>query len=336
MKKVVFIITFVYSFSVIWIKPLADFHHVDTAEEVVGMKTIIANKANDKNVLLIPNIVYTKTANKSLKLHLLIPKNETKPCPLLIFIKGSGWGKDHPQETFAFIPQLVQFAKSGFIVASIEHRTSRDAKFPAQLYDVKAAVRYLKANAGRFNIDPTRVGIWGSSSGGHLAALVGTSGGVAQLEGKENNLEQSSNVQAVVDWYGPTDFLQMSKFPSAVDFDAPDSPESVLIGGPLQKNKEKVRLANPISYISADDPPFLIMHGDKDSKVPFNQSVLLFDALKKADVEVTMYRIKGAGHGGGFSQPEIINTVQKFFDLHLKRLLKGDSKSTWVTFYFLS
>jgi dipeptidyl aminopeptidase/acylaminoacyl peptidase len=160
--------------------------------------------------------------------------------------------------------------------------------------------------------------VWGNSSGGHLAALLGTTGGIQELEGNGEHLNESSSVQAVVDWYGPTDLLQMSKFPSDVDFDSPDSPESVLIGGALQENKEKVKSANPITYITKDDPPFLIMHGDKDRRVPYNQSVLLFEALRKSNVEATMFKIKGAGHGG-FSQPYILSTVQQFFDTHLKR-----------------
>lgn len=222
-----------------------------------------------------------------------------------------------PQDTFAFMPQLTQFAKSGYVVASIEHRTSHEAKFPAQIQDVKAAIRYLKANAEKYNIDPNRVGVWGDSSGGHLAALAGTSGGIEEFEGKDN-LNQSSRVQAVVDWFGPTDFVQMNKFPSQIDHDAPDSPESMVIGGPIQENKEKVKNANPITYITPDDPPFLIMHGDKDPLVPYNQSVLLYDALKKSNHDVIMYKIKDAGHGTGFMQPHIIKTVQKFFDRHLK------------------
>ncbi|WP_251551478.1 alpha/beta hydrolase [Neobacillus muris] len=282
------------------------------------IKTIRLQKSRANNIELLPNIVYTKIDGIALKLHLLVPKHSDKQLPLIIYIKGGGWGKNHPQKSFSFIPSLVQFAKRGYVVASVEHRTSHAAKFPAQLHDIKAAVRYLKANAGKYHINPDKVGVWGSSSGGHLAALLGTSGGIKQLEGNSYNQSTESRVQAVVDWYGPTDFSQMSKFPSEVDFDAADSPESILIGGPVQEHPDQVKLANPITYITPDDPPFLIMHGDKDKRVPYNQSVLLYQALKKANVEVTMYRIKGAGHGG-FSEPAILNIVQEYFDLHLKK-----------------
>jgi acetyl esterase/lipase len=287
------------------------------AENNVGIQTIQTKKSDYNGVHLKENIVYARTERKPLHLHILLPKQKSTPRPLIVFIKGGGWGFHHPQRTFEFIPQLVPFLKNGYVVASIEHRTSHEGKFPTQLFDVKSAIRYLRAHSTEYNIDKNRVGVWGNSSGGHLAALLGTTGGVEELEGNGKYLSESSKVQAVVDWYGPTDLLQMSKYPSDFDFDSPDSAESVLIGGALQENKDKVKRANPITYITSDDPPFLIMHGDKDRRVPFNQSVLLFDALKKANVEVTMYKIKGAGHGG-FSQPEILKTVQQFFDTHLQ------------------
>jgi acetyl esterase/lipase len=310
MKRIAMIAaTITLSFTTIWITAMA---HQTT-------KTLILDKNEENKVELLPNITYVKVENVSLKMHLLIPKKHDNHLPLIIFIKGSAWGKNHPQNTYSYIPQLVPFAKHGYVVASIEHRTSHQAKFPAQLYDVKAAVRYLKSNAGKYHIDPKRVGVWGTSSGGHLAALLGTTGGLRLLEGKEGNLNQSSTVQAVVDWYGPTDFLQMSKFPSKVDFNAPDSPESMLIGGPLKENKQKVRLANPITYVTPDDPPFLIMHGDKDMQVPYNQSELLYEALKKSGVEADLYKIKGSGHGDGFSHHKILQIVQTFFDSHLMK-----------------
>ena len=309
MKRIVMIAaTIVLSFTTIWMTAMA---HPST-------KTLRLDKNEENKVDLVPNIKYTKVENVSLKMHLLIPNKHEKPLPLIIFIKGSAWGKIHPQNTYSFIPQLVPFAKHGYVVASIEHRTSHQAKFPAQLYDVKAAVRYLKSNADKYHIDPNRVGVWGTSSGAHLASLLGTTDGITQLEGTEGNLSQSSTVQAIVDWYGPTDFLQMSKFPSKVDFNAADSPESKVIGGPLLQNIEKVKRANPITYVTPDDPPFLIMHGDKDMQVPFNQSELLYEALKKSGVEADLYKIKGSGHGDGFSHPKVLQIVQTFFDSHLK------------------
>jgi len=157
---------------------------------------------------------------------------------------------------------------------------------------------------------------WGGSAGGHLVALLGISGGVTELEGNDNDLKESSRVQAVVDWFGPTDFLHIGDAESDIHHTGPDSPESKLIGGALLENKDAAAKASPITYVSKDAPPFLIMHGDRDRTVPFNQSELLYAALKKAGVDVTFVPMKGAGHG--FGGPEAITPVQDF----LKRCLK--------------
>ena len=281
--------------------------------EVKIIKTI---QGINHNVQLQSNIKYKKIGDRELKMHLLLPKNNDKPNPVIIFIKGSSWGKHKPQDTMGFIPQLVQFAKSGYVVASIEHRTSHEAKFPAQIHDVKSAVQYLKEKSADYHIDPNRIGVWGTSSGGHLAALLGTSCNAAELEVLPKTSKQASCVQAVVDWYGPTDFLKMKK--EGYNAEVAHSAESLLIGGPILQNKEKVKSANPITYITKKAPPFLIMHGDKDKRVPFNQSELLYEALIENGVEVTLYKVKGGGHGSGFEQPEIFNTVHEFFDRHLR------------------
>jgi len=198
--------------------------------------------------------------------------------------------------------------------SSINYRLSQHAIFPAQIEDCKAAVRWLRVHAPEHGIDPDRIGVWGASAGGHLVALLGTTGNVKEFDrGKDSAV--SSRVQAVCDWFGPTDFTQMSKCPGDMDHDAPDSPESQLVGGSVQENKAQARRANPITYVSKDDPPFLIMHGDKDPLVPLNQSELLADALKKAGVEVTFHVVKGAGHG--FGGRENFELVRNFFARHL-------------------
>ena len=174
---------------------------------------------------------------------------------------------------------------------------------------------WLRANAGKYNIDPNHIGVWGASAGGHLVALLGTTGDVNDFD-KGPNLQFSSKVQAVCDFFGPTDFTKMSAFESIMDHDVPDAPEAKLIGGPVQENKEACKRANPITYISKNDPPFLICHGDKDNLVPINQSVLLYEALKKAGVDVTFHTVEGGGHG--FRDPEVDKMVLEFFTKHLK------------------
>jgi acetyl esterase/lipase len=202
----------------------------------------------------------------------------------------------------------------------VGYRLSGEAIFPAQIQDCKAAIRWIRANAEKYNLNPNRIGAWGSSAGGHLVALMGTAADVKEF-GTQENSEYSSRIQAVCDWFGPTDFLRMNDFPGRIDHDAANSPESLVIGGPIQENKEKVAKANPITYVSGDEPPFLIMHGEKDQAVPYNQSELLYDALTKAGVEVTLYCVKNGGHGfGGATEDtprELVEMAAKFFEKHL-------------------
>jgi acetyl esterase/lipase len=285
------------------------------AQDATGIRTIVSNASAQNYVTFKPNIEYTKVEDISLKLHLITPRDVKGPLPLIVYVQGSAWG---PQNTFNNVPQLSELAKNGYVVATVQYRTSAQSLFPAQIQDVKTAIRFLKAHASDYKIDPNKVGVWGDSSGGHTASLVGTTNDIAKFEGVGYN-DQSSKVQAVVDFYGPTDFLRMNDFPSDIDHNAANSPESRLIGGPIQENPEKAQEANPINYITSDDAPFLIMHGDQDRLMPYNQSVLLYNALKAADHEVTMYKVEGAGHGIGFSQPNIYDTVTKFFDNQLKK-----------------
>ncbi len=245
------------------------------------------------------NLVYARTPQKELLLDLYLPAGAT-PLPVILWVHGGAWrsGSKEP------CPAVRQSGR-GYAVACISYRLSQEALFPAQIEDVKAAVGWLRANAAKHNLDANRIGAWGASAGGHLVALLGSSAD-----------DPATRVQAVVDFFGPTDFLRMRDFPGKMDHDAPDSPESRLIGGAIQQNKEKVARANPITYVSRDDPPFLIMHGDQDPLVPLNQSELLHTALTKAGVESTLHVVKGAGHG--FGGPEIDARVNAFFDRHLK------------------
>ncbi len=241
------------------------------------------------------DLVYGHEGRRDLKLDLYLPPGDA-PKPLLIWIHGGAWSmgsKNAPSPA-------QQFVASGYAVAHVEYRFSQEARWPAQIQDCKAAVRWLRANAAKYHYDPQRFAVWGSSAGGHLVAMLGTSGGVPELEGTGNDLKESSNVQAVVDWFGPTDFLQMDKAGSSMNHDAANSPESHLIGGAIQENREAAAKANPITYIGKGAlPPFLIMHGERDRTVPFNQSELLRDALQAAHADVTFRPVPGAGHGFG-------------------------------------
>jgi len=204
-------------------------------------------------------------------------------------------------------------------VASIEYRLSGEAPFPAQIEDCKAAVRWLRANAAKYNLDADRIGAWGHSAGGHLSALLGTSGGVQELEGNGDNMSYSSRVQAVRDVSGPADLLRL--YHDASDASTGTRPKATsyidaLLGGPAEQNKTKAMAASPITYVSKDDPPFLIIHGENDFSVPASQGELLAAALKATGVETTL-EITPQGHSAG--GPRFLPIVKAFFDKYLKK-----------------
>jgi acetyl esterase/lipase len=263
------------------------------------------------------DLEYVPGGHKRHKLDLYVPEqvgqasDPAKRLPLIIWVHGGAWQAGDKRNCLA-----ARFPQRGYAVASINYRLSQHAIFPAQIEDCKAAVRWLRANAERYNLDPNHFGAWGASAGGHLVALLGTAGDVKEFD-KGENLHVSSRVQAVCNYFGPTDFTRMSQFPTRMDHDAADSPESKLIGGPIQQNHDKCQRANPITYLTKDDPPFLIVHGDKDPLVPHNQSQILFEALKKVGVNVKFHTVEGGGHGG-FRDPTVEKMVERFFDEHLK------------------
>lgn len=240
------------------------------------------------------------------RLDIYLPKTEKPVYPVVISIYGSAWLANNMKAS-----DLGTFGKAlldaGYAVVTPNHRSSMDAKFPAQIHDIKAVVRFIRANAATYQLDTSFIGINGFSSGGHLSALAGTSGSVRQYAAGATTLDLeghvgpdtafSSSVHAVVDWSGPTDLLVLDSCRSTPLNDGANSPESLLIGGSVQDNRDKATLANPITYIDANDPPFLILHGDADQTVPSCQSTLLFDALQTAAVPSQLVLIPNAQHG---------------------------------------
>lgn len=249
------------------------------------------------------DIPYVPGAGVSQTLDLYIPDGMTERTPLIIWIHGGGWlGGDKALNQNG---HQLRYARRGYAVASINYRLSGEAIFPAQIHDSKAAIRWLRANASTYNLDPARFGVWGSSAGGHLAALVGTSAENADLEGNiGGNTNRSSRVQAVADWYGPTNFLlmdtQLKSQPGcgSGNHDDADSAESRLVGCPIQSCPAAVQRANPMTYLTADDPPFFIQHGTADCTVPTGQSQIFFDLLTGAGHDASYVPIVSAGHGG--------------------------------------
>ena len=266
----------------------------------------------DKNMHVYRDLAYVANGHERQKLDLFVPDLGV-PVPLIIWVHGGAFREGSKDD---HVP--LMYPDYGYAVASINYRLSQHAIFPAQIEDVKAAVRWLRANANTYNLDPDRFGAWGESAGGHLVSMLGTTGSSEEFEVGEH-LDVSSRVQVVVDHFGPTDFLQMDsqRPPDGMVHDTPDSPESELVGGPIQENKELVERANPITYVSEGDPPFLIIHGDQDPLVPYQQSVLLKEALDEAGVPVSFYTVAGEGHGE-FADPKVPEITKAFFDRHLK------------------
>jgi len=215
---------------------------------------------------------------------------------------------------------------SGYAVASINYRLSNEAIYPAQINDAKAAVRFLRATAAKYNLNPDTIGAWGASAGGNLAALLGTTCGVAELEGADlGNPDQSSCVQAVVDWFGPIDFLKMDEQFAGTscpqNHNDASSPESKLVGAAIQTVPDLVKTTNPMNYIDATDAPFLIQHGSADCNIPPVQGKNLADALGASvgAENATNILLDGAGHGGAqFEAESNLQLVIDFLDGHLK------------------
>jgi acetyl esterase/lipase len=269
------------------------------------------------------DVKYVPDGDEAQSLDIYFPEVAAeKPLPLLIWIHGGGWSGGSK----AGMPYLSQLPR-GYVAASIEYRFSQKAVFPAQIQDCQAAIRFLRANAKKYNIDPERIGVGGASAGGHLAALVGTNGGKKTFPMIGGNEDQSDRVQAVCDIFGPTNFWTVIK-QAEEDKNVKNifkwnngDPYSRLIAAKLGEDKAKCDAVSPVQYVSKDNPPFLILHGDHDTLVPYAQSVELTDLLTKSGVEVTLQKLPGAGHGGAsFALPAVAKLTVSFFDKHLKGL----------------
>ncbi len=265
------------------------------------------------------NLSYGTAHKERNALDLFVPKSE-KPVPLIVWVHGGAWAagsKDGGNPAMKLLEQ-------GYAVAAINYRLSQHAVYPAQIQDCKEAIRFLRANSKKYNLNPDKFGAWGSSAGGHLVALLGTSAGAKDLLLADSpHKDVSDAVQCVIDFFGPTDLLKMGEQAgpkSKFDHDGPNSPESKLVGGPIQQKKELAQKANPITYVSKASAPFLIVHGDADPLVPLGQSELLNDALKKAGVPVELVTLKGAGHGGPqFNAKDVQAKCETFLEKHLKK-----------------
>lgn len=254
------------------------------------------------------DVPYVKDAHERQKLDIAFFK-KGKPRPLLIWIHGGAFMTGDKSENHAIWPELMS---SGYAVATINYRLSGDARWPAQITDCKAAIRFLRAHAKDYNIAPGRIAVWGSSAGGHLAALVGTSGSAKKLDVGEH-LDHSSAVSCSVDMFGPIDFEKMPQFKS------PTSPEAKMWGRATSEALDLAREACPITYLSKNTPPLLILHGDADSVVNISQSQLFDAAIKKAGATGDFITLPGVGHSHVAVWMKERDRILAFFKRHLSK-----------------
>ena len=269
-------------------------------------------------VIVEKDIVYGTGGTKQLKLNLARPEQASGLLPGLVFIHGGGWiGGDRKM----YDGEIQNAAKHGYVAVAISYRLtdpdeSKKARnpFPAQIEDVKCAIRWLRANAEKYHVDPNRIGVTGGSAGGHLSLLAGVTGHESQFEGTGGNPGVSSQVQAVVNYFGPTDMPHLhvtSKQAAGV--------VEVLLGGPPEKAAELYKAASPITYVSKDAPPMLTIHGTADPVVPVDQATEFDAAMKKAGASHEMLLLDGEKHGftpKGYKTAA--EATYKFFDTHLK------------------
>jgi len=276
--------------------------------------TACAQTPPPEGFIALRDVDYAGTGNARQKLDLYLPeKPSAKPLPLIVYVHGGGWESGNKDDTGL----LFQLIKSGdYAGASLGYRLTQEASWPAQIHDVKAALRWLGANAQKHGIDPSRIGLTGISAGGHLVSLLGTSYGVKELEGAVGLADPAPKVACVANFCGPANFLTFAGKGSDIDPEQPRTAITKLFGGPVSQHLVAARAASPVTHVSLDDPPFLHIHGTADTLVPYAQAEEFDAALKKAGVSSTLLTGKDAPHV--FFSADLRDKMQTFFDKHLR------------------
>jgi len=272
--------------------------------------------AGPADLVQLKDIDYVGTGNPRQKLDLVLPKDRAgKKRPMVVFIHGGGWLAGRKEDGLEVIRHIA--ASGDYATATINYRLSQEAVWPAQIYDCKAAIRFLRGKADEYGIDPDKIGVMGFSAGGHLVSMLGTGNDEPSLEGTLGKFAKvSSRVQCVVNFFGPTDFLTFFDKDPNLEKLSGQNMAAQLLG----RNKEEIaanaKAASPVTWITKDDAPFFTAHGTKDNLVPFAQATEIDAALEKAGVETHLVAMEGAGHG--FANADLNNRIRLFLDKHLR------------------
>lgn len=278
---------------------------------------LVSGVAQGEEIIGEAGITYVQVGETALKLDLARPPGEG-PFPAIVFIHGGGW---HSGGRNQLRPWVEEAARRGYVAATISYRLMKyddlngpgTPNFPAQVHDAKAAIRWLRAHADKYHVDLDRIGVAGASAGGHLALLVGLTDSAAGLEGEGGYRDQSSRVQAVVNWFGPTEMA------SCHDKSSVAWMLRMFVGGTPAEAPDRYRAASPTTYVSQDDPPVLTLHGDRDQLVPVEQAHLLDQKMKAAGAPHTLLVLTGQGHGfQGEHQQKAVAAMWAFFEQHLQ------------------
>ena len=271
------------------------------------------------DISVLHDVVIGKGGGRDLHAEIAYPSAAVSPLPAVVYVHGGAWsGGSHKRPAV-----LLQLAQAGYFAASIEYRLSGEAKWPAQIQDCRLAIRWLRANAAKYHVNPERIGVWGDSAGGHLAACLGTMAEVKEYEGDGGFPRVSSAVQAVIDFYGPTSLVATATDASGGYPPNHMKPIEALFGVPYAENPELWKSGSPLRYVKAGNPPMLLVHGDSDRTVHLAQSTMFAAALAKAGVPHQFLVVKNAGHGfPPLPHPvrvEIDRTVYDFLAKYLKK-----------------
>ena len=289
----------------------------DYKDQVEGAKEIVMT-GEEIGVEYLPDVVYDHKDGIDLHLQIVQPKvfnHPDKTFPCVVFVQGSAWMK---QDIYRNVVNISKLADIGYVVALVEYRHSGIAHFPAQIIDTKNAIRYLKANHELYHIDKNKVIVMGDSSGGHVSAMVGMTANTALFDEPIN--EENCHVRGIIDLYGAVDVTLPYGFPSTLNHQMPDSPEGMLMGYDIREHMEKAQIANAKTYANQNYAPMLILHGTKDKTVFCQESVDLYEALKAANKDVTLYLIRNSDHGGAaFWMAETVNIYHAFIQKCLSK-----------------